>query len=105
MTSAKMCFLLGEDRQVFRREAEDGKPSATNIAVITDFRPLRRVASADGVLHSGDGYVQTIGNEAKQAEDRRKIKPLRALADLRNQQQSSGIRTDRNISSRKKRCS
>ena len=102
----EMRLLLGEDRQVARRKAEDGKPERDEHRGDHHFGPLRRVAAAHRIFHSGDGHVQTIGYEAQQGQHGSQVKPLRAFANLREPAASpSGAITERNISSRKKRCS
>ncbi len=101
-----MALFFGEDRQIARREAEDGEAERDEHGRDDDLGPLRCIAATHRVLDSGDGNVQTIGNESQQGEDGRQVKPLRAVADLWEQPAApSGNTTDSAISSRKNPCS
>src|SRR5215469_7950362 len=79
-------MLFGEDRQILRGEAKDGEAERDEHGSDHGLGPLRGVTAADGALHSGDGDVQTIGDEAEQAEHRGQIQALCTLADFRHQQ-------------------
>src|SRR5208337_1230808 len=83
-----MRLLLGEDRQILCRQAEDGEPQRDKHCGDDHFRPLGGVTAADGVLNSGDGDVQTIGDETEQREHGRQIESLRAFPDFGNEQKA-----------------
>src|SRR5271157_5913417 len=55
-----LCLLLGEDRQILCRQAEDGKTERNEHRGDHHFRPLRGIARARA-FDSGNGDVQTVG--------------------------------------------
>src|SRR5271157_169532 len=75
-----LCLLLGEDRQILCRQAEDGKTERNEHRGDHHFRPLRGIARARA-FDSGNGDVQTIGHEAEYRQHGRKVKAFRAFAN------------------------
>ena len=100
-----MRLLFREDWQVFGDEAKDSEAQGNEHGGDYDLRPLGRVARANRIFYAGDRHVEPVGYKAQQRQDSRQVKTLRALANLRNQQQPKRASTERKISSRKKRCS
>src|SRR5271166_4823408 len=56
-----MCLLLGEDGQVLRHKTKDRETKRDEHGGDHHFGPLRSVAGANRILHSGDGDIETIG--------------------------------------------